>query len=112
MPSRTLTAATRFGRLHKQQYFSDSCTLTGTGILVGDTVSVTGTDGTTKTRWVGTVMADNGDGTFDSSDLHVRQLQVGGGNGDQEDVDVTVTNQDDSTDISAKKRTANVSVIR
>ena len=72
------------------------------GLDVGDLVVVTGANGATPTQWNGTVTADNGDGTYDVNDLHVRRVQQGlsptAGTG-SEDVSVTVTN-DTGTDTS------------
>jgi hypothetical protein len=114
MPTRVLTAVT-FPHLHKGKHHMDTCAIVGTGVQVGDPITVTGTQGATKTLWVGYVMAHTGGNNFSSSDLHVVRVQAAVADAAKpkgtEDVSVTVTNQDDSTDVSAPVTTTNVPTV-
>jgi hypothetical protein len=96
IPAPTLTTA-RVRQLHKRRGNTDHGTLVGSGLAAGDRVEITWTHGTRPTHWVGTVTRDNGNGTYESTDLAVdREEQHGklGSTGGPEDVSVTVTNGD------------------
>jgi hypothetical protein len=87
------------GKLHKKKKDAnghvnvDTGTFWGTGITRGDTVTVTGTHGSSPTGWKGSVKQQNTDGSWLSDDLKVEHEQVGiDPRTGSEDVTVTVTN--------------------
>jgi len=94
-------------KLHKGAGHNDPATIYGEHIAVGDDVNVNGTRGRKPTSWVGTIAANNGDGSFDVTDLtvdHAEEFRVGkdkeagAGAGGTEDVSVTVSNSADTSD--------------
>jgi hypothetical protein len=103
-----LTAPTDFpSKLHKGMGRLDPATVYGDHIAVGDDVNVNGTRGRKPTSWVGTIAADNGDGSFEVTDLTVdhaeefrmgKDKEAGAGAGGTEDVAVTVSNLTDTSD--------------
>jgi hypothetical protein len=108
MPKPKLTSPADFpSKLHKGGGRRDPATIYGSNIAVGDEVNVTGTRGRKPTTWVGTVAANNGDGTFDVTDLTVdheeearktKDKDQDAGAGGTEDVSVTVSNAIDTSD--------------
>jgi hypothetical protein len=119
MPKPVLTSPTDFpSKLHKRKGHDDPATIFGEHIAVGDTVNARGTRGHRPTTWVGTIGADNGDGSFDVDDLTVHDEQQfqkekhkdqdDAGGGGAEDVSVTVSN---STETSDPVTTASVPTI-
>jgi hypothetical protein len=104
-------------KLHKGAGRRDPATIYGEHIAVGDDVNVNGTRGRKPTTWVGTIATDNGDGSFDVTDLtvdHQEEFRSSKGNdqdaggGGTEDVSVTVTN---ATDTSAPVTTVRVPTV-
>jgi hypothetical protein len=106
MPRPVLTSPADFpSKLHKREGHDDPATIYGEHIAVGDDVQVKGTRGHRPTTWVGTIGADNGDGSFDVDDLTVdheeefrkTKDQDDAGGGGAEDVSVTVSNSTDTS---------------
>ncbi len=58
--------------LYKRYGQSNTVTITGTGMILGDVVTVTGTKGTT---WSGTITTVNNNGTYVCANLYVSQLE-------------------------------------
>ena len=116
MATPRLTSPADFpSKLHKREGHDDPATIYGEHIAVGDDVNVNGTRGRKPTSWVGTIAADNGDGTFDVTNLTVDHEEEARASKDQdagaggtEDVSVTVTN---ATDTSAPVTTARVPTV-
>ncbi|HEY1381261.1 MAG TPA: hypothetical protein VGF55_30960 [Gemmataceae bacterium] len=93
-------------KLHKREGHADSATIFGSHIAVGDDVTVNGTRGHVPTTWTGSIATDNGDGSFDVTNLTVDHEEAAqkpkhkhndtddAGGGGAEDVSVTVTNVD------------------
>jgi hypothetical protein len=91
-------------KLHKREGHADSATIFGSNIAVGNDVTVNGTRGHRPTTWVGSIATDNGDGSFDVTNLSVDHEEEArkpkhkdtddAGGGGAEDVSVTVTNVD------------------
>ncbi len=100
-------------KLHKGAGRWDPATIFGEHIAVGDEVNVTGTRGRKPATWVGTIATDNGDGTYDVTNLtvdHVEEFRASkgkdqdAGGGGTEDVSVTVTNATDTSDPVTTRR--------
>jgi hypothetical protein len=117
MAKPVLTSPTDFpSKLHKRKGHDDPATIFGENIAVGDTVRVQGTHGHWPTTWVGSIGADNGDGSFDVDDLTVHDEEKlkskkdvdDAGGGGAEDVSVTVSN---ATDTSVPVTTPSVPTI-